>query len=113
MENKILFFGNDLRIQTTIFEVVDGIYKDITLNDCFEFCQPTEEMIAEDIYDEWTNLATITMNYLEDDEEYKSFAKLVVMEKRVDVTNVYEFDCMKMDEWELIGTLRGYGNIPR
>ena len=113
MENKVLFFCNDLRIQTTIFEVVDGIYKDITLNDCFEFSQPTEEMIAEDIYDEWTTLTGVLMDYFVDDKEYKNFAKLVVIEKKVDVANVYEFDCTNMGEWELAGTLRGYGNIPR
>ena len=109
LEEKIIYLGNDLKRHVTILEVVDGIFHDITLSDMFEWFEPTEEMIAENVYDKYMYLSCVMMEYLKDDKEYKQFATLVVVDKYVDETKVYKFDCQKMEDWEYLGVLQGYG----
>ena len=107
--HKIIFLGNDLRIHTTILEVTEGIYKDITFSDDFNWCPPTEEMIAENIYDEWTTLDMIAKDYISNYSPYKDYAQLVVVESRVDTTYAYKIDLNSNADWKLIGELNGYG----
>ena len=107
--NKKIFLGNDLRIQTTILEVTDGIYRDITLDNMFNWHSPTGNMMKESVYDVWLTLDELIGDYLADGSAYKGYAKLIVVESKVDEINIYSYDCYSNESWKLFGTLTGYG----
>ena len=107
--DKVIFLGNDLKIHTSILELSEGIYADITLNSDFIWNNPTEKMIAEDIHDSWTTLDNLAKDYISNYAPYKDYVKLIVVESKVDIKNIYSIDLSSDDGWTHTGTLQGYG----
>ena len=107
--DKVIFLGNDLKIHTSILELSEGIYADITLDSDFIWNNPTEKMIAEDIHDSWTTLDNLAKDYISNYAPYKDYVKLIVVESKVDVKNIYSIDLSSDDGWTHTGTLQGYG----